>query len=197
MPSVASVREQSLGSRYRRRVKVICLPNVEAEQLVQPLPDNVRTVVWDGTGAPPDERIEFLVPGYSIGRARPLPDLPDLKVVQLLSAGLNGWQDVLPESIILCNGRGIHGASTAELALTGLLAVLRDLPYFLEQQKAGRWQPRQTVDLDQRAVLIIGAGDIGSHLKAAVEVFGAQVTMVGRTAREGVRVLADLPALLP
>jgi len=178
-------------------MKVVCLPDAEAERLVQPLPANIRTVIWDGVGPPPEEHIAFLVPGYSRVRARPLPTLADLEVVQLTSAGLNGWDEVLPDGVTLCNGRGVHGRSTAELAVAGLLAVLRDLPLFMAQQRAAVWERRQGNDLDERRVLIIGAGDIGLRIKAAVEVFGADVTMVARTPRPGVRVLAELPELLP
>jgi phosphoglycerate dehydrogenase-like enzyme len=46
-------------------------------------------------------------------------------------------------------------------------------------------------------VLVLGAGDIARHVAAALRVFDADVTLVGRTQREDVRTLAELPQLLP
>jgi phosphoglycerate dehydrogenase-like enzyme len=44
---------------------------------------------------------------------------------------------------------------------------------------------------------VLGAGDIGSRIATAVVAFGAQATMVARTARDGVQAMTELPALLP
>jgi phosphoglycerate dehydrogenase-like enzyme len=46
-------------------------------------------------------------------------------------------------------------------------------------------------------VLVLGAGDIGRRVATALAAFDAEVTLVARTAREDVRAIADLPALLP
>jgi phosphoglycerate dehydrogenase-like enzyme len=46
-------------------------------------------------------------------------------------------------------------------------------------------------------VLLVGAGDIGERIKAAVEAFGADTALVARTAREGVQPITGLAALLP
>jgi phosphoglycerate dehydrogenase-like enzyme len=78
-----------------------------------------------------------------------------------------------------------------------MLAILRRLPDFLEQQRAGVWEPHQAVGLTGRRLLVLGAGDIGRRIGAAARAFDAEVTFVARTAREDVRALADLPALLP
>ncbi len=123
--------------------------------------------------------------------------LPQLQVIQLVSAGVEPWLPVVPDGVVLCNGRGVHGGSTAELAVAGMLAILRRLPDFLDQQRAGVWEPHQAVGLTGRRLLVLGAGDIGRRIGAAAEAFDAEVTFVARTAREDVRALTDLPALLP
>jgi phosphoglycerate dehydrogenase-like enzyme len=46
-------------------------------------------------------------------------------------------------------------------------------------------------------VLVLGAGDIGERVAAASRVFDAEVTVIARTARAGVRSLTELPTLLP
>jgi phosphoglycerate dehydrogenase-like enzyme len=91
----------------------------------------------------------------------------------------------------------VHGSSTAELAVAGLLSVLRELPRFEEARKAHRWDQAYTDSLVGQCVLIVGAGDIGRRVAAAVEAFDARPTLLARSARPGVQTLADLPQLLP
>ena len=91
----------------------------------------------------------------------------------------------------------MHGGATAELAVTGILALVRRLPFFLGEQAAQRWSQQATDDVDGKRLLVIGAGDIGHRVAAALEVFGAETTFVGRTAREGVHGTDELPDLLP
>jgi phosphoglycerate dehydrogenase-like enzyme len=52
------------------------------------------------------------------GQADVLARMPRLKVVQTLTGGVDHIRGELPGGVLLCNGRGIHNASTAELALT-------------------------------------------------------------------------------
>ncbi len=182
-------------------MKTVCLPSQAALDAVAPLPDGVRVVIWDGTGEPPDAiaDTEFLLASY-MGEAFPdagLRQMRRLKVIQLLSAGYDTWRGRLPAGVTLCNGRGVHGASTAELAVAGILAVVRQLPYFAAEQAAARWSPEQTEDLDGKRLLVLGAGDIGRRVAAALEIFGVSTNYVARTARDGVRTLAELPQLLP
>ena len=48
-----------------------------------------------------------------------------------------------------------------------------------------------------RRVVILGIGSIGSAIADRLRPFGVDIVGVGRTAREGVRALADLDELLP
>lgn len=166
-----------------------------------PVPDGVEVLVWDGFDDPPDgaRRIRFFVTLHN--SAPPARDvftaLPELEVIQSTSAGVEPWLAVVPDGVTLCNGRGIHGASTAELAFAGLLAVLRDLPAHERNQRRHAWKRWQTDSLEDKRVMVIGAGDIGERIAAAARVFGADTTMVARRARDGVRAMADVPGLLP
>ena len=174
----------------------MCVPSEESAGLLPALPPDTEVVVWDGVDEPPPG-VEFLVARYPAPVIPDLTRLPDLKVVQLLSAGVEGWPERMPPGVILCNGRGVHGASTAELAVAGLLAVLRELPHYLREQEARRWDPQAGESLSDKHVLVLGAGDIAGYVVAAVEVFGARTTTIAHHSRAGVRVLADLPELLP
>ena len=77
------------------------------------------------------------MPPYDLGaeQGELLARMPRLKVVQTLTAGVDHIRGQVPEGVLLCNGRGIHNASTAELALTLTLASLRGIPGFVEDQK--------------------------------------------------------------
>jgi len=179
----------------------VSLPTPDAREHLGDVPLGVEFVVWDGYGDPPAgaERIEIFVGRYDVPPppAAALAGLPHLRVVQLLSAGVEPWLPVVPTGVLLCNGRGVHGASTAELAVAGLLALLRDLPGYEARRQAHEWRPTRTPGVTGRRVLVLGAGDIGRRVAAALAAFDAEVTLVARTARDGVRGLADVPALLP
>ena len=180
-------------------MKTICLPDDQAKQLVGPTPD-VDVVVWDGTGEPPAgiDQVEFLVGGYGGATMSPeaLARMPRLSVIQLLSAGVESWLPVVPPGVVLCNGRGIHGGPTAELAIAGLLAVLRQLPRFVEQQRDRVWQATEVHSLDGMRVLVLGAGDIGQRVASVVRLLDAEATLVARHQRPGVEPIAALPELL-
>ena len=180
-------------------MKTICLPDDQAKQLVGPTPD-VDVVVWDGTGEPPAgiDQVEFLVGGYGGATMSPeaLARMPRLSVIQLLSAGVESWLPVVPPGVVLCNGRGIHGGPTAELAIAGLLAVLRELPRFVEQQRDRVWRATEVHSLDGMRVLVLGAGDIGQRVASVVRLLDAEATLVARHQRPGVEPIAALPELL-
>jgi len=182
-------------------VRTICLPDVEAAERVGELPEGVRVLVWDATGDPPlgIEDVEFFVGRY-IGKpasADALARMPRLQVLQLVSAGVDAWLPALPRGVTLCNGRGVHGASTAELAVAGMLAVLRRIPDAVAAQRRHAWQPRAADGLTGKHVLIIGAGDIGRRIAAAISPFDAESTLMARSARSGVLAIDALHDQLP
>jgi phosphoglycerate dehydrogenase-like enzyme len=56
-------------------------------------------------------------------------------VMQTLTAGYEHAKPYLPDGVTLCNARGVHDASTAELAVTLTLASLRGIPTFVEARR--------------------------------------------------------------
>ena len=177
---------------------VVCVP-AEIDREALDAVEGVQLIVWDGTGDPPAGAAdtEFLLGGYMGAAPDLLGAMPRLEVIQLVSAGVERWLPHVPAGVTLCNGRGVHGSSTAELAVAGILALTRRLPFFLSEQASRRWTQQPTADLDEKRLLVLGAGDIGRRAAAALEVFGVSTTYVARTARDDVRAWADVPALLP
>ncbi|MET9113925.1 2-hydroxyacid dehydrogenase [Streptomyces longwoodensis] len=138
-------------------------------------------------------------------KVRPLPLMRNLRVVQTLSAGVDditGHLSDLPAGVSLCNARGVHEASTAELAVALTLASLRGIPGFVRAQREGRWQSRFHPALADRSVLIVGYGSIGAAIEDRLAPFElARVVRVARSARTTergpVHPITELPALLP
>jgi phosphoglycerate dehydrogenase-like enzyme len=143
--------------------------------------------------------VELYVPAYQMGTVDPdlFTHLPRLRVVQTLTAGVDNIRSAIPEGVVLCNGRGIHDTSTAELALTLILSSLRGIPEFVHAQSEGHWRPERRDSLADKRVLIVGHGQIGAAIEARIRPFEAQVVRVARHRRDGVHAVDDLPRLLP
>ncbi|WP_078940799.1 2-hydroxyacid dehydrogenase [Streptomyces cellulosae] len=174
------------------------------------LPEGLNYRFWNGEEdfpADPADCAYYVVPYMRPVDVvlRPLPKLSSVQVVQTLSAGTDavepGLKD-LPPGVRLCNARGVHEASTAELALTLILASLRGVPDFVRAQDRGEWRGGFRPALADRNVLIVGYGSIGSAIEDRLVPFEvARVARVARsartTARGPVHPLTDLHALLP
>jgi len=164
------------------------------------VPDGLELQVFDGTGQPPStDDVELVVLPYLREREilRLTRDMPRLRVVQTLTAGVDGYREHLPAGVTLCNARSVHDASTAELAVALTLAILRGIPEAARAQERGAWEPRTGRSLADRTVLIVGYGSIGAAVERRLAAFECDVLRVARTAREGVAGMQALPELLP
>jgi phosphoglycerate dehydrogenase-like enzyme len=146
--------------------------------------------------------VEFYVPSYMGGGdvLDIVREMPALKVVQLQTAGFEHVQSRLAEGVTLCNARGVHDASTAELAVGLILATYRRLPRAVRNQQREVWPDSyDEVDdsLADRTVLILGYGAIGEALERRLSGFECDVIRVARRARDGVHSTSELPELLP
>ncbi len=125
--------------------------------------------------------------------------MPELRVLQLVSAGYEQVLSLLPDHVTLCNGRGLHDASTAEHALALLLAAQRDLPRWAIDQSEHRWGSVPLRSLADCRVMIIGYGSIGRAIERRLLPFETEVVRVAGRARpqEDVHGVDELHALLP
>jgi phosphoglycerate dehydrogenase-like enzyme len=164
-------------------------------------PPGLRYEVVDPTEDVPDSvgEVAFYVPPYQVGPrlSEVLERMSSLRVVQTLTAGVDNIRDRVPSGVTLCSGRGIHDASTAELAVTLVLASLRGIPDFVRAQDRGEWRPGWRPALADRTVLIVGYGAVGAAVEARLLPFEVEVVRVARTARDGVHPIGALPDLLP
>ncbi|MBR0087970.1 MAG: D-2-hydroxyacid dehydrogenase [Lachnospiraceae bacterium] len=124
------------------------------------------------------EEAEFLVGGVN---PELLEKMPNLKYVQLFSAGANnfGW---LPEHIVLMNAYGAYGDAIAEHMLTTTLMAMKRMPEYLEGQKNQAWELLHDIDrLEGANVLSVGMGAIGTAYLKRVTALGAFGYGVRRT----------------
>jgi len=141
----------------------------------------------------------FFVPVY-MGPAANLAlmsQMPNLKACQLLTAGFDNALAHLPPGVALCNAAGVHDASTAELTLGLIIANLRGLDDAARDMTEGLWRHRRLPALADKVVLVIGAGGVANAIRRRLEPFEVEIIMMGRTAREGVRGIAELDTILP
>ena len=179
------------------RMMLVAVPDVELADRVQADCPSADVLVWDWRQEPMTDRaadIRFLVSEYSPTSpdAHVLAVLAGLEVVQLTSSGVDGWVGSLQSGTVLCNGRGIHGLSTAEAAIAGVLAVLRRIPEAISQQAQEIWRPLASEQMAGRRVVIIGAGDVATRIATITRAMGCPTTLIGRTARDGVVGVSDL-----
>lgn len=155
----------------------------------------------DTTGIPSQDvldRVEYyVIPyGFSPAAVELLDRLPKVRAVQTLTAGYEHVLPYLRDGLTLCNARGVHDASTAELAVTLTLATLRGIPAFVRAAPSGEWLQGWYDSLADRTVLVVGYGAIGRAIETRLRPFECDVLKVARTAREGVAGFDSLPELL-
>ncbi|MFE3829867.1 2-hydroxyacid dehydrogenase [Streptomyces sp. NPDC059092] len=177
---------------------------------IEGLPEGLRYLRWDGEDAFPADPADcafYVVPYMRPPEVsiRPLAAMTSVRVVQTLSAGIDHVAPglgALPAGVRLCNAKGVHEASTAELALTLTLASLRGVPGYVRGQDREEWRSGFRPALADRSVLIVGYGSIGAAIEDRLTPFEcARVVRVARSARTtergAVHAFTELPALLP
>ncbi len=138
------------------------------------LSERTRGIVWLG-GRPAAEL------------ARVLEEHPGVQWVQLPSAGVEAYADLLRstgrrERMLWTSAKGAFSEPVAEHALALSLALLRHLP---ERARATAWDrtPLGT-SLYGRRVVIVGAGGIARELVRLLQPFDVRITIVRRSEGE-------------
>ncbi len=106
----------------------------------------------------------------------------NLKLLLLDIAGVDGYIDspYLPENAVVCNATGAYGNILAEHALAMALALCRDLPRYVCNQKAQKWELHYPdKPIEGCNVLILGAGDIGTSIARALRPMLSAGTITG------------------
>jgi phosphoglycerate dehydrogenase-like enzyme len=177
----------------------VLVPEDEGEAALTGLA-GVEVVRYDPDGELPEAaaRAQVLVPPFLgpstvVGIAE---RLPELRLVQLLTAGAEAWVGRLPAGVALSDCRGAHSGATAEWIVGALVAVYRHFPKFVRAQDARRWDYHVTDTLAGKRVLIVGAGDVAEHTVRRLAPFEVTTTLVARRARPGVHGIDEVHDLL-
>lgn len=108
----------------------------------------------------------------------PIENFKSLRFIQLTSAGLDRVPlDYIKEhNIKIANARGVYSAPMAEFALCGVLQLYKQSRFFYENQKQHKWEKhRCLLELTDKNVLIVGAGNIGSEVAKRFRAFDTNV----------------------
>ncbi len=151
-----------------------------------------------------------LLAGADVIVGNPLPaqrlsEADSLAFIQLNSAGYDPYvkPGVLPEGARMASAVGAYGQAVSEHMLAMLLGLMKRLPAYRDDQHARTWTDEGSVTtLAGAHVLVLGAGDIGSHFAKLARALGAHVTGVRRRPGaptsdfEAMAALGDLPEIL-
>lgn len=101
-----------------------------------------------------------------------------LKFIQLTSAGFDRvpMDYIKQNGIEIYNARGVYSIPMAEFALAGVLCLYKKHSFFHENQKQHIWEKhRALLELFQKNVLIVGAGNVGFECAKRFSAMGCKV----------------------
>jgi phosphoglycerate dehydrogenase-like enzyme len=124
-----------------------------------------------------------------------LPNMPKLRWVQALTAGVEGWLAVpdLPSDLTLTSARGTHRESMAENILGALFYLTKPYAAIVQDQKQSKWTQRVATPLAGQTLGILGLGAIGQQVAEIADAIGMRV--IG-TKRRGTAI-PHVDAVLP
>jgi phosphoglycerate dehydrogenase-like enzyme len=95
-----------------------------------------------------------------------LPEMPKLRWVQALTAGVEGWLALpdLPSRLTLTCARGTHRDSMPENILGALLHLTKPYAAVVQDQKEHKWTRRMAQPLNGKTLGILGLGAVGQEV---------------------------------
>jgi phosphoglycerate dehydrogenase-like enzyme len=113
----------------------------------------------------------------------PLPSMGNVRWVHCTGAGVDDWlyPEELPREILLTRTSESFGPMIAEWALARALATTQELLDLAQAQRMHRWAPRDLAMVGGTTAVIVGTGDVGTHVAKAFRALGCKIYGVSRT----------------
>lgn len=129
-----------------------------------------------------------IVYGWNKEEAKKLLDRSesDVKWIQLASAGVDYMDlDTLKSrDIALTSARGIHRFAIAESIFGMLLSYTRGIGHSIKMQAQSKWDEADNArELNQKTMMIVGAGAIGKQTGKLAKAFGMKTIGVNRSGK--------------
>jgi len=140
------------------------------------------------------EQITIYIPKYMGGAPslNYMTQMPNLKLVQLLTAGFDDALNLLPTGVKLANARGVHDLSTAELTLALTLASRSGIDQYLKGQQSETWHRGVRTSIIDAEVAIIGFGSVGQEIARVFMPFTSNITGYTRSGTNGTHRISNL-----
>ena len=132
-----------------------------------------------------------------------IPSMPNLRWIQTLSAGVEGWlarPDLAPAIDLTC-ARGVHMEQMPDNIIAAIYYVAKPYDQARRQQERREWKRLMPEPLTGKTLGIIGLGTIGADLARKAAVLGMRVIGIKRTPQpvpdvEAVHTLDQLDVVL-
>jgi phosphoglycerate dehydrogenase-like enzyme len=108
-----------------------------------------------------------------------------LQVVHALGAGVDGLLAELPPEVVVVRAAELTASEVCEHAWGLILALARQVPLAVEQQRGRVWRPYAAQGLAGRTLAVLGLGAIGGRVAALGAALGMKVIGTRRRARVG------------
>jgi phosphoglycerate dehydrogenase-like enzyme len=122
----------------------------------------------------------------------PLPTMGNVRWVHCTGAGVDSWLEPpeLPREILLTRTSESFGVYIAEWALARALAMRQQIVDLAEAQRRHEWSPRNITYVRGSRAVIVGTGDVGSHIAKLFSALGASIHGVSRSGRGDLSIFA-------
>lgn len=183
-------------------LNLLPLKEGEREEFEAIAPDALHIYARSSTVTPEQLAAATVIFGWP--RPETMRGAVKLKWFQTMWAGTDEYAGELPEGVLFTSSSGSNSRSVAEHMLTGLMAVCRRLPTYLDSQRAHVWKdegPMKTIL--GGTVLVIGAGHVGADFARLCQGLGARTIGLKRRIAgpiggfDEVRTMDELDQLLP
>ena len=116
-----------------------------------------------------------------------LEEFPDLKYVQVTSAGLDRVpvREINYRLIELKNARGVYSIPIAEWVVLKVLEIVKNSKHFYEAQAEHKWlKNRNLTELPGQKAVIIGFGHVAKEIAKRLQAFGVKIVAINTKPRE-------------